>query len=94
MHRVACLTGRTAWTRQTVAGGDGRTADGVARLNEVRKRAVALLTKVAPQLNAIQIMFPAKIALTLMLVGLSFAVLPHALERLLEALSEAYKALG
>ncbi len=55
---------------------------------------LALLTRVAPQLNAIQIMFPAKIALTLMLVGLSFAVLPHALARLLEALSEALKALG
>jgi flagellar biosynthetic protein FliR len=39
-------------------------------------------------------MFPAKIALTLMLVGLSFAVLPHALERLLEALSQAFQALG
>ena len=34
---------------------------------------LALLTKVAPQLNAISVMFPAKIGLTLLLVGLSFA---------------------
>ena len=40
---------------------------------------LALLTKVAPQLNAITIMFPAKIGLTLLLVGLSFAVLPDAM---------------
>jgi flagellar biosynthetic protein FliR len=55
---------------------------------------LALLTKVAPHLNAIGIMFPAKIGLTLMLVGLSFAVLPHALMRLIEVLSEAMKALA
>ena len=39
---------------------------------------LALLTKVAPQLNAINVMFPAKIGLTLLLVGLSFPVLPGA----------------
>ena len=55
---------------------------------------LALLTKVAPQLNAISIMFPAKIGLTLLVVGLSFAVLPDALGRLLERLSEALGALG
>jgi len=55
---------------------------------------LALLTKVAPQLNAITIMFPAKIGLTLLVVGLSFAVLPDALGRLLEWLSEALGALG
>lgn len=55
---------------------------------------LALLTRVAPQLNAIGIMFPAKIGLTLMLVGLAFAVLPHALTRLIEVLSEAMKALA
>ncbi len=54
---------------------------------------LALLTRVAPQLNAIGIMFPAKIGLTLMLVGLSFAVLPNALTRLLEVLSQAMDAL-
>ena len=37
---------------------------------------LALLTKVAPQLNAINVMFPAKIGLTLLLLGLSFPVLP------------------
>jgi flagellar biosynthetic protein FliR len=55
---------------------------------------LALLTKVAPQLNAITIMFPAKIALTLLVVGLSFAVLPDAIGRLLERLSDALGALG
>jgi flagellar biosynthetic protein FliR len=55
---------------------------------------LALLTRVAPQLNAIGIMFPAKIGLTLLLVGLSFAVLPNALSRLLDILSQAMGALG
>ena len=45
---------------------------------------LALLTKVAPQLNAINVMFPAKIGLTLLLVGLSFPVLPQAVERLID----------
>jgi flagellar biosynthetic protein FliR len=55
---------------------------------------LALLTKVAPQLNAIGIMFPAKIGLTLLVVGLSFPVLPHAIDRLVEAASEAMGAVG
>ena len=55
---------------------------------------LALLTKVAPQLNAIGIMFPAKIGLTLLVVGMSFAVLPDALTRLVETISDATKALG
>ena len=54
---------------------------------------LALLTRVAPQLNAIGIMFPAKIGLTLLVVGLSFAVLPDALQRLLEMLSQAMAAM-
>jgi flagellar biosynthetic protein FliR len=55
---------------------------------------LALLTKVAPQLNAIGIMFPAKIGLTLLVVGLSFAVLPHALERLVDEVGQAMQAIG
>jgi flagellar biosynthesis protein FliR len=55
---------------------------------------LALLTRVAPQLNAITIMFPAKMGLTMLLVGLSFAVLPDALGRLVERLSEAMGALS
>jgi flagellar biosynthetic protein FliR len=54
---------------------------------------LALLTRVAPQLNAIGIMFPAKIGLTLMTVGMSFAVLPDTMTRLLENLSEAMAAM-
>ena len=50
---------------------------------------LALLTKVAPQLNAIQVMFPAKIGLTLLLVGLSFPVLPEAVGRMVELANEA-----
>ena len=50
---------------------------------------LALLTRVAPQLNAIGIMFPAKIGLTLLMVGMSFAVLPDTMLRLLETLSRA-----
>ncbi len=55
---------------------------------------LALLTKVAPQLNAIGIMFPAKIGLTLLVVGLSFPVLPHAIERLVDAANQAMRAIG
>jgi flagellar biosynthetic protein FliR len=55
---------------------------------------LALLTKVAPMLNAIGIMFPAKIGLTLLVVGLSFPVLPEAMSRLLEAISDAMGAVG
>jgi len=50
---------------------------------------LALLTKVAPQLNAINVMFPAKIGLTLLLVGLSFPVLPEAMSRLVDLANEA-----
>ena len=54
---------------------------------------LALLTRVAPQLNAIGIMFPAKIGLTLLAVGVSFAVLPDALDRLVGLVSDATGAL-
>ena len=50
---------------------------------------LALLTKVAPQLNAINVMFPAKIGLTLLLVGLSFPVLPEAMSRLVDLANQA-----
>ncbi|WP_232680824.1 flagellar biosynthetic protein FliR [Nocardioides sp. R-C-SC26] len=50
---------------------------------------LALMTKVAPQLQAINVMFPAKIGLTLLLVGLSFPVLPEAIDRLTELALEA-----
>lgn len=55
--------------------------------------ALALLTKVAPQLNAINVMFPAKIGLTLMLLGLSFPVLPQAVEELTQLATEAMATL-
>lgn len=55
---------------------------------------LALLTKVAPQLSAINVMFPAKIGLTLLLVGLSFPVLPQALDRLVDLTTQAMSALS
>lgn len=54
---------------------------------------LALLTKVAPSLNAISIMMPAKIGLTLVLVGLTFPVLPGATDRLVDMANEAMSAL-
>lgn len=55
---------------------------------------LALLTKVAPQLNAINVMFPAKIGLTLLLLGLSFPVLPAALNRLVNLANEAMATIA
>jgi flagellar biosynthetic protein FliR len=55
---------------------------------------LALLTKVAPQLNAINVMFPAKIGLTLMLLGLSFPVLPQAMTRIVDYTQQAMAALA
>ena len=54
---------------------------------------LALLTKVAPHLNAINVMFPAKIGLVLLLLGMSFPVLPEALSRLVELANEAQASL-
>lgn len=55
---------------------------------------LALLTKVAPQLNAINVMFPVKIGLTLLLVGLSFPVLPLAVDRLVDLSTQAMSTLS
>ena len=55
---------------------------------------LALLTKVAPQLNAMNVMFPAKIGLTLMLIGLSFPVLPQAMSRLTDYAQQAMATMS
>ena len=55
---------------------------------------LALLTKVAPQLNAINVMFPAKIGLTLLLLGMSLPVLPQAVDRLVQLATEAMSTLS
>ncbi|HET7327439.1 MAG TPA: flagellar biosynthetic protein FliR, partial [Nocardioidaceae bacterium] len=55
---------------------------------------LALLTRVAPQLNAIGIMFPAKIGLTLIVVGLSFPILPDAVSRLVDMAIDAMDAMA
>lgn len=55
---------------------------------------LALLTKVAPQLNALSVMFPAKIGLTLLLVGLSFGLLPEVLRNIVDMALQAMSALA
>ncbi len=56
--------------------------------------ALALLTKVAPQLNALNVMFPAKVGLTLLLLGLSFPMLPGAVDRLVDLAVEAMATMA
>lgn len=53
---------------------------------------LALMTRVAPQLNAIMLSFPAKIGLTLITVGLSLTMLPEAVSRLTDLVVEAMSA--
>ncbi|MFA6299140.1 MAG: flagellar biosynthetic protein FliR [Nocardioides sp.] len=55
---------------------------------------LALLTKIAPQLQAINVMFPAKIGLTLLLVGLSFPVLPGVIRTMVDMSLQAMEALA
>lgn len=55
---------------------------------------LALLTKVAPQLNAFNVMFPVKVGMTLLLVGLSFPVLPEAVDRLVDLTTQAMSTLS
>ncbi len=56
--------------------------------------ALALLTKVAPQLNALSMMFPAKVGLTLLLLGMSFPMIPGALDRLVTYANEAMATMA
>lgn len=56
--------------------------------------ALGLLTKVAPQLSAINIMYPAKIGMTLLLVGLSFPVLPQAVDKAVDLSLQAMSAMS
>ena len=55
---------------------------------------LALLTKVAPQLNALNVMFPAKIGLTLLLVGLSFPLLSGSLRNMVDLALQAMSTLA
>ncbi|TIC83537.1 flagellar biosynthetic protein FliR [Nocardioides sp. GY 10113] len=55
--------------------------------------ALALLTKVAPQLNALNVMFPAKIGLTLLLLGLTFPLLPQVVSRIVDLANEAMSTM-
>jgi flagellar biosynthetic protein FliR len=50
---------------------------------------LAMMTKVAPSLNAIMVMFPLKIGVTLLLMGMSFMSLPMANERIVDYVLEA-----
>jgi flagellar biosynthetic protein FliR len=51
--------------------------------------ALALLTKVAPGLHAMNVMLPVKVGMTLLLVGLSFPVLHEAMGRMVDLIGEA-----
>lgn len=55
---------------------------------------LALMTKIAPQLNALNVMFPVKIGLTLLLLGLSFPVLPEAMNRIVELVLQAMDVMA
>lgn len=55
---------------------------------------LALLTKIAPQLNAFNLMYPVKIGLTLLLVGLSFPVLPQAVDKMADLATQAMSTLS
>ncbi|QWC84710.1 flagellar biosynthetic protein FliR [Nocardioidaceae bacterium] len=55
---------------------------------------LALLTKIAPQLNALNVMFPMKIGLTLLLLGLSFPALSPAIQRLTDLALEAMATMA
>ncbi|MFZ5851615.1 MAG: flagellar biosynthetic protein FliR [Actinomycetota bacterium] len=54
---------------------------------------LGLLTRVAPSLNAFALGFPAKILLTLLLVGLTFPLLPTAVRGLVDLIVRATSAL-
>jgi len=54
---------------------------------------LALLTKVAPQLNALNVMFPAKIGLTLLVIGLTLPALPGVMDRMVGLANQAMAAL-
>jgi flagellar biosynthetic protein FliR len=56
--------------------------------------ALALLTKVAPGLQAMNVMMPAKVGMTLLLVGMSFPVLPHAMDRLVSLINQAMSTMA
>lgn len=55
---------------------------------------LGLLTRVAPSLNALSIGFPVKIGLTLLLVGLTFPLLPGVVTDLVDTATRAAAALG
>jgi flagellar biosynthetic protein FliR len=55
--------------------------------------ALALLTRAAPALNVFAIGFPVKIMVTLVLLGLTFPLLPSALDTLMKHAVEAMTAL-
>jgi flagellar biosynthetic protein FliR len=55
--------------------------------------ALALLSRAAPALNVFQTSFPVKIMLTLTLLGLTFPLLPPAVNTLLEQATRAIVSL-
>jgi len=56
--------------------------------------ALALMTKVAPQLNAMNVMYPAKVGLTLLLVGMCFPMLPGVTSHLVDLANQAMSTMS
>jgi flagellar biosynthetic protein FliR len=55
---------------------------------------LALMTKVAPAFQAMTVMYPVKIALALLLVGISFPALPEAVSRMTDLVMQAMNAMA
>ncbi|MCO7221729.1 flagellar biosynthetic protein FliR [Klenkia sp. PcliD-1-E] len=55
--------------------------------------ALGLLSRASPQMNIFSLGFPVKIMLTLLMLGLTFPLLPTALDTLLETATRAFLAL-
>ena len=55
--------------------------------------ALALLSRASPMMNVFALGFPVKIMLTLAMLGLTFPLLPVALDALLENATSAFLAL-
>jgi len=55
---------------------------------------LALISRVAPAMNPMSVMQAAKIGLTLLLAGVSFPVIPHAVDNLVDLITQAMGSLG
>jgi len=56
--------------------------------------ALALISRVAPAMNPMSVMQAAKIGLTLLLAGVAFPVVPHAVDNVVDLITQAIGSLG